>query len=258
VGPAPKGKRRFVGGDLQGGNRQSRVTPSRRARGFDPEAEPHRRGQESGHRTARAGSYRSDFKGRTDRSTPTEPVASGMSAAKAHKTLYREFRRHSDGRLGKIVRRDGNSAVRLPRSIDGRTRTAHLTESPRRLGHRRNDNFRQARAIRKNESSGRSGPVKGVNDLAKRCSIAMGLQLWLPSLPALCRLQFSANSGFDTARQGRRELCRPVPCPGYGLWVALFFGTGRKANAPINDVSAVLAFHVIGLTNPERWRHFPP
>jgi hypothetical protein len=101
---------------------------------FAPDAEPNRRGQESGHRTARAGSYRSDFKGRTDGSTPTEPVASGLSAAKTHEALYREFRRHSGCRLGKIVRRDGTSAVRLPRSTDGPTRTAHLTETPRRPG----------------------------------------------------------------------------------------------------------------------------
>ena len=35
-------------GETFRGNRQSRVAPSRRAQGFDPEAEPNRRGQESG------------------------------------------------------------------------------------------------------------------------------------------------------------------------------------------------------------------
>ena len=129
----PKARDALLGETFRG-NRQSRVMPSRRARGFAPDAEPNRRGQESGHRTARAGSYRSDFKGRTDGSTPTEPVASGLSAAKTHEALYREFRRHSGCRLGKIVRRDGTSAVRLPRSTDGPTRTAHLTETPRRPG----------------------------------------------------------------------------------------------------------------------------
>src|SRR6202034_4343557 len=37
------------------GNRQSRVTPSRRVQGFDPEVEPNRRGQESGTRNCRNG-----------------------------------------------------------------------------------------------------------------------------------------------------------------------------------------------------------
>src|SRR5580700_5537143 len=37
-------------GETFRGNRQSRVTPSRRAQGFDPKAEPNRRGLESGRR----------------------------------------------------------------------------------------------------------------------------------------------------------------------------------------------------------------
>src|SRR5580698_1946901 len=56
-------------GETFRGNRQSRVPQSRRAQGFDPEAEPNRRGQESGTRKLREGNYKSDFKGRTDRST---------------------------------------------------------------------------------------------------------------------------------------------------------------------------------------------
>src|SRR5580704_16395042 len=42
-------------GETFRGNRQSRVAPSRRAQGFDPEAEPNGRGQESGTRNCETG-----------------------------------------------------------------------------------------------------------------------------------------------------------------------------------------------------------
>src|ERR1700733_3776216 len=52
-------------GETFRGNRQSRVSPSRRAQGFDPEAEPNRRGQESGTRDCGIGITTRIFKGWT-------------------------------------------------------------------------------------------------------------------------------------------------------------------------------------------------
>src|SRR5271163_562018 len=66
-------------GETFRGNRQSRVTRSRRAQGFDPEAEPNRRGLESGTQNCRRGTTDQDFKGRPDRSTPTYRPQSGKS-----------------------------------------------------------------------------------------------------------------------------------------------------------------------------------
>jgi hypothetical protein len=161
-GSCSQGQGTLCWGKTFRGNRQSRVTRSRRAQGFDPEAEPNRRGQESW--TRNCGSGITDQISKGGQVEERRRIGRNRECPQQSKwpPLLREFRRLGRVRVGvaswewmghlswaaSTRPEGGREWPVLPSRADSVTaRTIVSAQVP---------------AIRSNESSNRSGLAQGV------------------------------------------------------------------------------------------------